>query len=116
MAAETRSARLGAANPGDAGPAIRAANQGVPSGVLSKEGEYWAVGYGGKTFRLKDTKGLGYLAHLIRHPVNEFHVLDLVGGIAGHREDDENNSSHGLPRGDEALERSGIHIGSLLCQ
>src|SRR5271168_5503700 len=102
MAAETRSARLGAANPGVAGPAIRAANQGVPSGVLSKEGEYWAVGYGGKTFRLKDTKGLGYLAHLIRHPANEFHVLDLVGGIAGKHEDNENEND--LPRGDEDLE------------
>ena len=49
--------------------------------ILRKEGEYWTVGYGAKTFRLKDTKGLGYLAHLLRHPATEFHVLDLVGGI-----------------------------------
>ena len=41
----------------------------------------------GKPFRLKDTKGLGYLAHLLRHPGTEFHVLDLVGGIAGEREE-----------------------------
>ena len=56
-------------------------------GIFRKEGEYWTVGYGGKSFRLKDTKGLGYLAHLLRHPAAEFHVLDLVGGIAGQHED-----------------------------
>src|SRR5580698_328149 len=76
-----------------------------------KEGEYWSLGYGGKSFRLKDTKGLGYLAHLLRHPAAEFHVLDLVGGIAGQREDDETGQSvHGLPRGDEDLEKAGIHV------
>src|SRR5712692_1304473 len=82
--------------------------------IFRKEGEYWTVGRGGNTFRLKDTKGLGYLAHLIRHPAAEFHVLDLVGGIAGQRDEDETSqSAHGLPRGDEDLEKAGIHIGSL---
>ena len=47
--------------------------------IFRKEGEYWTVGYGGNAFRLKDTKGLGYLAHLLRHPAAEFHVLDLAG-------------------------------------
>jgi len=82
--------------------------------IFRKEGEYWTVGYGGKAFRLKDTKGLGYLAHLLRHPLAEFHVLDLAGGIAGQRDDDETRqSAHGLPRGDEDLEKAGIRIGSL---
>jgi hypothetical protein len=82
--------------------------------IFRKEGEYWTVGRGGNTFRLKDTKGLGYLAHLLRHPTAEFHVLDLAGGIAGQRMVDETSrSSHGLPRGDEDLEKAGIHIGSL---
>src|SRR5271168_4203901 len=67
-----------------------------------KEGEYWSLGYREKSFRLKDTKGLGYLAHLLRHPATEFHVLDLVGGIAGKHEDNENEND--LPRGDEDLE------------
>src|SRR6202030_2551298 len=58
--------------------------------------------------------GLGYLAHLLRHPGAEFHVLDLAGGIAGQRDDDETGqSAHGLPRGDEDLEKAGIHIGNL---
>ena len=82
--------------------------------IFRKEGEYWAIGYARKSFRLKDTKGLGYLAHLLRHPAAEFHVLDLVSGIAGQREDDETNHSvQGLPRGDDDLEKAGIHITSL---
>ncbi len=110
MARETQSARSGSAGTGDSGPSVRA----VQPGVFRKEGEYWTLGYGGKSFRLKDTKGLGYLAHLVRHPTIEFHVLDLVGGIAGQREEDETgHSAHGLPRGDEDLEKAGIHVGGL---
>src|ERR1700719_4342749 len=79
--------------------------------IFRKEGEYWTVGRGGNTFRLKDTKGLGYLAHLLRHPAAEFHVLDLAGGMAGQRDDDQAaQSGRGLPRGDEELEKAGIHI------
>jgi AAA ATPase domain len=82
--------------------------------IFCKEGEYWAIGYGRKSFRLKNTKGLGYLAHLLRHPTAEFHALDLVGGIASQREEGEANKSvHGLPRGHEDLEKTGIHIGGL---
>jgi hypothetical protein len=82
--------------------------------IFRREGEYWAIGYGRKSFRLKDTKGLGYLAHLLRHPAAEFHVLDLVGGIEGQREAGETSKSgRGLPRGEEDLKKAGIHIGSL---
>src|SRR6202158_4205913 len=110
MAPDTRTARLGSVSTGDSRPSGTAAQ----TGVFRKEGEYWTIGYGGKSFRLKDTKGLGYLAHLIRHPTVEFHVLDLVGGIAGQHDDDETGkSARGLPRGEEDLEKAGIHIASL---
>src|SRR6202167_2139070 len=81
--------------------------------IFRKEGEYWTVGYGGKDFRLRDTKGLGYLAHLLRHPATEFHVLDLVSGITGEREYETRDSAHRLPRGEGDLEKAGIHIASL---
>src|SRR5216684_3475334 len=82
--------------------------------IFRKEGEYWTLGYGDKSFRLKDTKGLGYLAHLLRHPGVEFHVLDLAGGIARQQEKYEASpSTRGLPRGAEDLEEAGIHVGSL---
>src|SRR5260370_18690466 len=82
--------------------------------ILRQEGDDWTVGYGANAFRLKDTKGLAYLARLLRHPAVEFHVLDLAGGIAGQRDDDETRqSAHCLPRGDESLEKAGIHVGGL---
>jgi len=103
------------ATPWSAGSGDRATgSRSSENGIFRNEGELWTVGYGGKAFRLKDSKGLGYLAHLLRHPGTEFHVLDLAGGIAGHRDDDETGQSpHGLPRGDEDLEKAGIHTGSL---
>ena len=64
MPSETRSDRSSSAGKGGPAPGVRTAQ----TGVFRKEGEYWTVGYGGNSFRLKDTKGLGYLAHLLRHP------------------------------------------------
>jgi hypothetical protein len=82
--------------------------------IFRKEGEFWTIGYARKSFRLKDTKGLGYLAHLLRHPTAEFHVLDLANGTAGQREDDEiNQSVRGLPAANDDLDKAGIHVAGL---
>ena len=79
--------------------------------IFRKEGEYWTLGYGDKSFRLKDTKGLGYLAHLLHHPATKFHVLDLAGTFAAQGGTDETSrSGHGLPRREEDLKRAGIHF------
>ncbi len=96
------------ARSGDPGPDTSSAQK---KGIFTREGEYWTVGYGGKSFRLRHSKGLGYLAHLLRHPTIEFHVLDLAGGIAGQRNEDEAGQS-AQPRGDEDLEKATIHSGS----
>ena len=107
MPGETRNATPPAASFGPGATGCRSPE----NGIFRKEGEYWTVGYRGKSLRLKDSKGLGYLAHLLRHPSVEFHVLDLAGGIAGERDDDETSqSTRGLPRGAEDLEKGGIHV------
>src|ERR1700677_2730808 len=113
MAPDTRSPPRGSALSHNPGANIRTAAT-PKKGIFTRDGEYWTVGHDGKSFRLKDSKGLGYVAHLIRHPSTEFHVLDLAGGIAGQHDDAEaGESAQGLPRGDEDLEKAGIHIGSL---
>ena len=100
-------------------PAARSGDRATDSrssvnGIFRKDGEYWTVGRDGKSFRLKDRKGLGYVAHLIRHPSTEFHVLDLAGGIASQRDEDEAAPiGSGLPRPDEELAKAGMHVGSL---
>jgi predicted ATPase len=99
-----------AATTSERSPALSAAQRGL----FRKEGEYWTLGLGASSFRLKDTKGLAYIAHLLRHPGTEFHALDLAGGIAGRDGDEDSNQQiAGLPRGEEDLEKAGIHIASL---
>jgi hypothetical protein len=51
----------------------------IPAGV-QKSGDYWTVTFGTKALRLKDTKGMAYLATLLLNPEREFHALDLAGG------------------------------------
>jgi len=65
--------------------AMRTSGAPVPSSprdlgpsVFRREGEYWSMAYEGDAFRLKNSKGLGYIAHLLRDPGREFHVMDLV--------------------------------------
>jgi tetratricopeptide (TPR) repeat protein len=45
-----------------------------------REGDVWSVIFEGHTVRLRDQKGLHYLARLLADPGREFHVLDLVVG------------------------------------
>jgi pimeloyl-ACP methyl ester carboxylesterase len=54
-------------------------------GTFRREGEFWTVASWGEVFRLKDVRGLAYIAYLLGHPGEEFHVLSLAGkqGEAG---------------------------------
>src|SRR4029077_15228851 len=97
-------------NPSAAKRDVRSARKGI----FRKEGEYWTIGYGANVFRLKDSKGLAYLAYLLRNPGTEFHALDVIGGIAVHSQEDQTKLSiPGLAHGDEHLDRAGMHIGNL---
>lgn len=60
--------------------------------VFRREGEYWTLVFGQDAFRLKDAKGLRYLAKLLVEPGREFHALDLIGAstmVAAPRASDE---------------------------
>jgi tetratricopeptide (TPR) repeat protein len=48
----------------------------APLSIL-QEGESWLVRHGAVSVRLSDSKGLRWLAQLVREPGREFHVLDL---------------------------------------
>jgi tetratricopeptide (TPR) repeat protein len=43
-----------------------------------REGAYLTVNFGGETFRLKDSKSLRVIAHLIRNPGHQFHARELA--------------------------------------
>jgi tetratricopeptide (TPR) repeat protein len=79
----------GDGHPGQAPPRAAGAADGIASWpVCRREGEYWSIAFAGQGFRLKDVKGLRYLAQLLRHPGREFHVLDLAAAEQGSRAGD----------------------------
>jgi len=45
--------------------------------IFRREGEYWTIAYEGTVIRLRHSKGLAYIAHLMAHAGREFHVTDL---------------------------------------
>jgi AAA ATPase domain len=47
---------------------------------LVREGELWTLTHGGRSFHLKDSKGMGYLARLLGQPHTEVHVVELQAG------------------------------------
>ena len=56
-------------------------NLGRPTFRL--EGEYWTLSYQGDVFRLRDTKGLQYIAYLLRHPGQQVLSIELAALSAG---------------------------------
>ena len=47
-------------------------------GVFRREGEFWSINCWDEVFRLRDVRGLAYIAYLLGHPGEEFHVLSLA--------------------------------------
>jgi hypothetical protein len=46
--------------------------------VFRREGDYWLLAFEGRIVRLRDMRGVQYLARLLGSPGREFHVVDLV--------------------------------------
>ena len=57
-----------------------AAGSPLPVGakIFRREGEYWTIAFDDRVFRLRDTKGLHYIARLLAQPFRELHVSELV--------------------------------------
>lgn len=59
-------------------PAGVADSQGATTGIFHDEGDFWSVGFDGRVARVRDSRGIQYLARLLGEPGREFHVLELV--------------------------------------
>lgn len=46
--------------------------------VFRREGDYWTIRFEGRLLRLRDVKGLHYIAQLLRYPHRDFSVGDLA--------------------------------------
>jgi tetratricopeptide (TPR) repeat protein len=49
-------------------------------GVFRCEGDYWTIAYAGRTVRVRDGRGVRYLAQLLRHPGQEIPATLLASG------------------------------------
>jgi tetratricopeptide (TPR) repeat protein len=71
------------------------------TGIFRKDGDLWEIAYAGRTGRLEHTRGLQYIAHLLRYPGREIDVLELVqgSGVGGQGREDQTSSTgdRGLP-------------------
>ncbi len=56
----------------------------VRENTFRKDGDYRRIVHQGQEDLLRDTKGLGYIAQLLRSPGREYHVLELVAAGQGH--------------------------------
>jgi class 3 adenylate cyclase len=57
-------------------------SESKPETLFRREADIWTVAFKGRVQRLKDSKGLGYIAQLLRFPGREFHCMELLGGPA----------------------------------
>jgi hypothetical protein len=48
-------------------------------GAFRREGDVWLLTFGGRSVRIRDTKGLADIAVLLSRPGREVHVAELVG-------------------------------------
>jgi tetratricopeptide (TPR) repeat protein len=61
----------------------RRGTQSEVANLFRREGDYWSVTFDGQTVRIRDLKGMRYLARLLTDPGREYHVLDLVAAESG---------------------------------
>jgi len=75
--------------------------------VFRREGDIWTITYERQTLRLRDFKGLSYIACLLEHPGEEFHATSLVTGVdsANGTEDSEARAELGAMTRDQLAER-----------
>ena len=66
--------------------------------VFRREGDYWLLEFEGRTVRVRDLKGMHYLARLLAHPGREFHALDLVAAESVGVARSESSLTAELPR------------------
>jgi len=86
------------------------------SQVFCLEGEYWTIAYQGQVFRLRDTKGLHGLAHLLSRPgesVPATSLWVLVNGPQGGAAEAERARSAVTKRIKDAIAKIAVHHSGL---
>jgi tetratricopeptide (TPR) repeat protein len=102
---ETRAAQACAATATARTPSHSPTNaHAADAAVFHREGDYWSISFDGQTARLRDSKGLRYLARLLKDPGKQFYVLDLVAAGTTTRHASSDGGSLVVPDGGDAGE------------
>jgi tetratricopeptide (TPR) repeat protein len=59
------------------------AKAAIRDALFRNEGDFWTISYLDRTFRLRDMRGLHYIAYLLGHPNERFHVRELSASVGG---------------------------------
>jgi hypothetical protein len=59
---------------------------GAKSRLFRKSGDVWELAFSGKTVHVKNSKGMGQIAYLLRSPGVSLHSIQLLAAAAGERE------------------------------
>ena len=79
--------------------------------VFRQEGDYWTLAYQGSVCRLKDLKGLHYLAFLLARPGEDCHVVGLVTAVDHPQGPPAMPASHALSA--DQLATQHVHVDGL---
>jgi DNA-binding response OmpR family regulator len=79
--------------------------------VFRQEGDYWTLAYQGTVCRLKDLKGLHYLACLLARPGEDCHVVALVTAVDRPQVPPATPASHALSA--DQLATHHLHVNGL---
>ena len=79
--------------------------------VFRQEGDYWTLAYQGSVCRLKDLKGLHYLAFLLARPGEDCHVITLVTAVDHSQGPPATPASHALSA--DQLATHHLHVDGL---
>lgn len=63
--------------------ALAPSPDGKSPSIFRRDGDFWTIAHSRQTSRLRNIKGLGYIAHLLGRPGERVHVIDLVQAIEG---------------------------------
>lgn len=79
-------------------------------GIFRREGEFWTIACSGEVFRLRDVRGLAYIAYLLGHPREEVHVLSLASRADG-KQGEAEELAESATEGEAA--QSGLTVGRI---
>lgn len=74
------------------------------------EGEYWTIAFDGQVCRLRDTKGLRYVAHLLARPSTRVAAADLVAAARSQPSDEHHADEAECNGGGSERERARVTV------